>query len=479
MEHAQDFYIDGAWVSGEHGSLHAVIDPSTEEAVTHIRLGTAADVDRAVKAARAAFETYSQTTREQRLELLQAIGKVYKRRMKDVAAAISSEMGAPIDLANKAQAPSGIGHLYATIAVLKEYRFEELRGNTLIQREPFGVCAFITPWNWPINQIMCKVAPALAAGCTCVLKPSEMSPLNAILFAEILHEAGVPKGVFNLVHGDGLSVGDALVSHPDIDLVSFTGSTRAGVQIAKRAADTVKRVAQELGGKSPNLILQDADLEKAVTAGVLAILQNSGQSCNAPSRMFVHESQYEQAVQIARAAAESVRVGPASEPGVAMGPLSSRVQFDRVQGFINKGIEEGARVVTGGPGRPEGLTRGYFTRPTVFADVRPDMTISREEIFGPVLCMLSYHDEDEAVRMANDTPYGLSSYVSSGDLGHARQVAARLRAGMVHLNNAPLDPAAPFGGYKQSGNGREWGEFGFEEFLEIKAVMGYQPATPA
>jgi aldehyde dehydrogenase (NAD+) len=475
MEHTEDFYIDGAWVRSTSNKTHDVIDPSTEKVIATIRLGTAEDVDRAVKAARKAFETFSQTTREERVALLQSILKVYKQRIPDVAKAISSEMGAPIDLANGAQAPSGLGHLYAAIAVLKEYPFEELRGSTMITRESFGVCGFITPWNWPINQIMCKVAPAIAAGCTCVLKPSEIAPLNAILFAEILHEAGVPKGVFNLVHGDGPTVGEALVSHPEVDLVSFTGSTRAGVQVAKRAADTVKRVAQELGGKSANLILDDADIERSVKSGTLHMMQNSGQSCNAPSRMFVPRAHYEKAVEVAKKTAESVKVGPASETGVAMGPLSSKLQFDRVQGFIEKGVAEGARVVTGGPGRPEGLDKGYFARPTVFADVRPDMTISREEIFGPVLCMLPYDTEEEAIAMANDTQYGLSGYVSSKDLQRARRVASKLRTGMVHINGAALDPSAPFGGYKQSGNGREWGEAGFEEFLEIKAVMGYQP----
>ncbi len=475
MEHTEDFYIDGAWVRSASNKTHDVIDPSTEKVIATIRLGTAEDVDRAVMAARKAFATFSQTTREERIALLQSILKVYKQRMPDVAQAISSEMGAPIDLANGAQAPSGLGHLYAAIAVLKEYKFEELRGTTMISREPFGVCGFITPWNWPINQIMCKVAPALAAGCTCVLKPSEIAPLNAILFAEILHEAGVPKGVFNLVHGDGPTVGEALVSHPEVDLVSFTGSTRAGVQVAKRAADTVKRVAQELGGKSANIILADADIERSVKSGTLHMMQNSGQSCNAPSRMFVPRAQYDKAVEVAKATAESVKVGPASQAGVAMGPLSSKLQFERVQGFIRKGIEEGARVVTGGPGRPEGIDAGYFARPTVFADVRPDMTISREEIFGPVLSILPYDTEEEAIAMANDTPYGLSGYVSSKDLAHARRVASKLRTGMVHINGAALDPSAPFGGYKQSGNGREWGEAGFEEFLEIKAVMGYEP----
>jgi aldehyde dehydrogenase (NAD+) len=344
-------------------------------------------------------------------------------------------------------------------------------------KQPIGVCAAITPWNFPSAMILRKAGPALAAGCTMVLKPSEIAPLNAIVFAEILHEAGVPAGVFNLVNGDGPIVGQALASHPDVDMVSFTGSTRAGIQVAKLAADTVKRVQQELGGKSANLILPDADLEAAVTAGVLQLLQNGGQSCNAPSRMLVSADQYERAIAIAKTTAESVQVGDPAAAGTAMGPLSSRTQYERVQHYIRLGIEEGARLVAGGPGRPKGIEYGYYAQPTIFADVRPHMTIAREEIFGPVLCMLSYRSEEEAIRLANDTAYGLSGYVSSSDIGHARRVAAQLRTGMVHINNAALDAAAPFGGYKQSGNGREWGIDGFEAFFELKAVMGYQPTA--
>ena len=478
MSHHESFFIDGKWVSAAHGKAHRVINPSTEAPITEIRLGTAEDVDQAVMAARRAFASFSQTTREQRVDLLTRIIKVYKSRMGEIADAISQEMGAPIDLANAAQAPIGLGHLSSALAVLKTYAFEEQRGTTMILREPVGVCGFITPWNWPINQITCKVAPALAAGCTMVLKPSEMAPLNAILLTEILEEAGVPPGVFNLVHGDGPGVGEALVSHPEVDLVSFTGSTRAGVRVAQRAADTVKRVAQELGGKSANLILDDADVAKAVKAGVRQMLQNSGQSCNAPSRMLVPRAAYQEALTIARETAAKVRVGPASESGVHMGPLSSAVQFQRVQAFIEKGIAEGARVVIGGAGRPQGIDQGYFTQPTIFADVTPEMTVWQEEIFGPVLCIMAYDHEEDAVALANDTPYGLSGYVSSGSLERARGVASKLRTGMVHLNNAPLDPMAPFGGYKQSGNGREWGREGFEEFLESKAVMGYE-AAPA
>jgi aldehyde dehydrogenase (NAD+) len=468
-------FIDGHWVA-THGGQASVVDPSTETPIATLRLADANDVDAAVRAARRAFESYSRSTREERIALLQSIIKVYKRRLGDIASAISREMGAPMTLASKLQAPAGLGHLYTALAVLKDFRFEKERGSSMIVREPIGVCALITPWNWPVNQIACKVAPALATGCTMVLKPSEIAPLNAIVFAEILEEAGVPKGVFNLVQGDGPTVGEALVTHPEVDMVSFTGSTRAGTRIASLAAASVKRVAQELGGKSPNLILDDADLPAAVTAGVRQLLQNSGQSCNAPSRMFVPASRYAEALEIARTAAEAFRVGPPADAAVQMGPLSSGIQFERVQAYIAKGIAEGARVVTGGPGRPDGLDRGFYARPTVFADVKPDMAICREEIFGPVLCVLPYADEEDAIRMANDTPYGLSGYVSSSDLDRARRVAARLRTGMVHLNNAPLDPAAPFGGYKQSGNGREWGEEGFEDFLETKAVMGWRSA---
>jgi aldehyde dehydrogenase (NAD+) len=471
MKDCLNFYIDGAWVKPTQPKTIDVINPATEEPIGRISLGSAADVDKAVAAARKAFETFSQTSPAERAALLERIIGAYQMRLGDIAETISLEMGAPAWLANAAQAPSGLAHFMQTLEVLKSYAFVENRGTTKILREPVGVCGFITPWNWPINQIACKVAPALAAGCTMVLKPSEVAPLNAIIFAEIMHEAGVPAGVFNLVNGDGPTVGAAIASHPGIDMVSFTGSTRAGTQVAKNAADTVKRVAQELGGKSANIILDDADLKHAVEGGVRSCFTNSGQSCNAPTRMLVPRAKHAEAVAIAKAAAEATKVGdPSGE--VAIGPVVSEVQFNKIQGLIEKGIKEGAELVTGGPKRPDDLKRGYFVRPTVFANVRNDMTIAREEIFGPVLCILPYDSEEDAVRIANDTPYGLSGYVSSGDSARALRVASRLRTGNVHLNGAGPDFGAPFGGYKQSGNGREWGAFGFEEFLEVKAVMG-------
>ncbi|MFZ2872432.1 aldehyde dehydrogenase family protein [Zavarzinia sp.] len=470
------FYIDGAWVDPVEPRVLDVINPATEEAFARISLGSAADVDRAAKAARAAFEGYSQTTREERIALLERILGAYQARYADFVEAISTEMGAPVFLSKAAQAATGVAHLAKMIEVLKDFEFEEVRGTTAISKEPVGVCGFITPWNWPINQIVCKVAPALAAGCTIVLKPSEIAPVNAMIFAEVLHEAGVPAGVFNLVNGDGPGVGQPLSSHPDIDMVSFTGSTRAGVLVAKAAADTVKRVHQELGGKSANIILRDADLQAAVSGGVRGVMTNSGQSCNAPTRMFVPREKQGEAVEIAKATAEQIKVGNPFDKGVTMGPVVSDVHFRKIQGLIAKGIEEGATLVTGGPGLPEGLNKGYFVRPTVFADVTNNMTIAREEIFGPVLAILPYDAEEDAIRMANDTVYGLSGYVQSGDIEHARKVASRLRTGNVHLNGAGPDFAAPFGGFKQSGNGREWGEFGLEEFLEIKAVLGWQAA---
>jgi aldehyde dehydrogenase (NAD+) len=467
------FYIGGRWVEPSEPRAFDVVNPATEEVVGRIALGSAKDVDLAVAAAREAFESYSRTTREERLALLERIATAYQARYEEIAKTISLEMGAPLWLARAAQAATGIMHLRTTIEVLKGYVFEEQRGTTLIVREPVGVCGFITPWNWPVNQIMCKVAPALAAGCTMVLKPTEIAPLNAMILAEVLHEAGVPAGVFNLVNGDGPGVGQAIAAHPGIDMVSFTGSTRAGIQVAKAAADTVKRVAQELGGKSANIILGDADFAKAVGGGVTGCFLNSGQSCNAPTRMLVPAERHAEALAIAKAVAEGVKVGDPTKEGITLGPVVSEAQWKKIQGLIQKGIEEGATLVAGGPGRPEGLAKGWYVRPTVFGDVRPDMTIAREEIFGPVLSILPYRDEEEAIRIANDTPYGLSGYVSSGDLAHAQRVAARLRTGNVHLNGAGLDPAAPFGGYKQSGNGREWGEYGLEEFLEVKAVMGF------
>jgi aldehyde dehydrogenase (NAD+) len=467
------FYINGEWVAPVEPRVFAVINPATEEKVAEISLGSARDVERAVAAAKAAFPGFARTSKEERLALLQRIVDAYKARADELAQTITKEMGAPAWLASRAQAAVGMAHLMQMLAVLKEFSFERVLGKTLIAREPVGVCGLITPWNWPMNQIACKVVPALAAGCTMVLKPSEYTPLDAILFAEILHSAGVPKGVFNLVNGDGPTVGQALASHPDIDMVSFTGSTRGGIAVAKAAADTVKRVHQELGGKSANIVLPDADLQKAVAGGVQACFLNSGQSCDAPTRMFVHRPQHDQAAAIAKAAAEATKAGDPNTKGTSIGPVVNEAQFRKIQKLIETGIAEGATLVTGGPGRPDGINRGYYVRPTVFANVKPEMTIAREEIFGPVLSILPYDSEEQAVRMANDTVYGLSGYVQSGDLEHARRVAARLRTGQVRLNGAGPDFAAPFGGYKQSGNGREWGEFGLHEFLETKAIIGY------
>jgi aldehyde dehydrogenase (NAD+) len=480
MQERLQFYIDGKWVNPTTQRTIDVINPANEEPFARVSLGSKADVDKAVAAARRAFETYSRTTREERIALLEKIVAAYKGKYQAIAETISQEMGAPLWLAKAAQAATGLGHLTEAVKILKDFAFEEMHGTTAIVKEPVGVCGFITPWNWPINQIVCKVAPALAAGCTIVLKPSEVAPMNAMLFADVLHEAGVPPGVFNLVNGDGDGVGAALSAHPGIDMVSFTGSTRAGIAVAKAAADTVKRVAQELGGKSANIVLDDADLTKAVSTGVMSMMLNSGQSCNAPSRMFVPRTKNDAAIAIAKAAAEKVKViDPATTdagPGT-IGPVVSAVQFNKIQALIQKGIEEGATLVTGGPGRPENMNRGYYVRPTVFANVTNDMTIAREEIFGPVLTMLAYDSEDDAVAQANDTAYGLSGYVQSGNIDHARKVASRLRTGNVHLNGAGPDFGAPFGGYKQSGNGREWGEHGFEEFLETKAVMGWTPKS--
>ena len=470
------FYIDGRWVDPAEARPFPVIDPATEEPIAQIALGSAKDVDLAVAAARRAFDSFSRTSREERLALLRKIAASYQKRYADVAKTISQEMGAPFWLSNAAQAATGLGHLNEAIKILESYQFEDLRGTTMIRREPIGVCGFITPWNWPVNQIMCKVAPALAAGCTMVLKPTEVAPLNALIIAEIFQDAGVPAGVFNLVNGDGPTVGQAIASHPGVDMVSFTGSTRAGILVAKAAADTVKRVTQELGGKSANVILDDADLNVAVGGGMMGCAMNSGQSCNAPTRMLVPASLHDQAVAIARGVAEGIMVGPPFAEGTRIGPVVSEAQWQKIQRLIQAGIDEGATLVTGGPGRPAGLERGYYVRPTVFANVRNDMTIAREEIFGPVLSILPYRDEEDAVAIANDTAYGLAGYVSSKNLERARRVACRLRAGQINLNGASPDFTAPFGGYKQSGNGREWGVFGFEEFLEVKAITGWNAA---
>jgi len=473
MKDCRRFYIDGKWVDPTRTNDLEVINPANEEPIATISLGSTADVDRAVEAAKRAFESYSETTVQERLALLTRIVEVYKSRTEEMAQTISQEMGAPISLSRAAQAPAGLAHLLEIIKVLTHFKFEELHDSTLMRKEPIGVCGLITPWNWPMNQIVCKVAPALAAGCTMVLKPSELAPLSAYLFTQILHKAGLPPGVFNLINGDGPTVGAAISSHPDIAMVSFTGSTKAGVAVASAAAPTVKRVTQELGGKSANLILDDADLVNAVEEGVRACFRNSGQSCNAPARMLVPSPKMAEAVKAAQRAADASKVGDPFIEGTHLGPLVSKVQFEKVQCLICKGIEEGATLVSGGPGRPDGLVKGYFVKPTVFADVRNNMAIAREEIFGPVLCIIPYESEDDAVQIANDTPYGLSGFVTSGDTERARRVAKRIRAGNVHINSARIDFEGCFGGYKQSGNGREWGEAGLEEFLELKAVFGY------
>ena len=477
MREYLDFYIDGRWVGPVRPNPFDVENPATERVAGTISLGSAADVDVAVAAARRAFADWSQTSREQRLELLEAIITEYRRRASDLADAVTEEIGAPPALAAGPQVGLGLAHLATAIDALKNFAFSEQHGATLLAREPIGVCGLITPWNWPLNQIAVKVYPALATGCTMVLKPSEVAPFSAYVFAEILDAAGVPAGVFNLVNGDGPGVGTALAGHPDIDMVSFTGSTRAGVEVAKIAAPTVKRVTQELGGKSPNIVLDDAGFADGVRAGVANMMPNSGQSCNAPSRMLVPNSRMDEAVAIARETAGQVRVGHPDDKA-AIGPVASKAQFEKVQRLIQTGIDEGATVVTGGPGRPDGLDTGYYVRPTVFAGVTNDMTIAREEIFGPVLCMLGYDGLDHAVAIANDTDYGLAGYVSGADLDTARAVARRIRAGWVTINHA-FDMNAPFGGYKRSGNGREWSSFGFHEYLEVKSILGYAPDEAA
>jgi aldehyde dehydrogenase (NAD+) len=483
MKDCRKFFIDGKWVvpAGPVRELE-VVNPASEERIAVISLGGPADVELAVAAASRAFLSYGESTVPERLLLLRRIIEVYQAKMELMAATISEEMGAPAWLAKAAQAPAGLAHFVEIVKVLERFEFERLQGTTLMRKEPVGVCGLITPWNWPMNQIGCKVAPALAAGCTVVLKPSEIAPLSAYLFAQILEEAGVPAGVFNLVNGDGPTVGAALAGHKDLAMVSFTGSTRAGVAVAMAAAPTVKRVTQELGGKSANIILEDADVAAAVKEGVQACFRNTGQSCDAPTRMLVPESRMQEAVEAAReaaeatrVAAEATRVAEASAKG-SIGPLSNAVQFEKVQRMIATGVAEGAKLVTGGVGRPAGVAKGYFVRPTVFAEVRNDMTIAREEIFGPVLSIIGYKDEEDAVRIANDTVYGLSGYVTSGNVGRARGVARRIRAGNVHVNGARIDFAGCFGGYKQSGNGREWGAAGLEEFLELKAIFGWEAA---
>ncbi|CAI8858002.1 aldehyde dehydrogenase family protein [Pseudomonas sp. IT-P176] len=472
MSDSFEFYIDGAWVRPHGETVETVVNPSTEQAVARIILGDAQDVDRAVSAARQAFPTFAASSLQARIDLLQRIIEGYQRHSEALIEAVHLEMGAPLSLARSAHVPAGLGHLTQALQVLREYRFERRLGNTLVVREPIGVCALITPWNWPLNQLTCKLAPALAVGCTVVLKPSERAPLSALILAQILHEAGVPKGVFNLVNGDGPGVGTALARHADVDMVSFTGSTGAGIAVAKAAADTVKRVSQELGGKSANILLDDAVLPDAVRHGVLGCIRNSGQSCNAPTRLLVPRAQQQAVIDIARDVLAQVCFDD-SNPASAIGPVANAVQFERVQAMIAQAMTDGSRLVAGGLGRPQGVQRGYYVQPTIFADVTADMRVAREEIFGPVLAIMPYDSEAEAIAIANDSLYGLSGYVTSTSLDRSRAVARQLRTGMVHINGARADQAAPFGGYKQSGNGREWGEQGFDEYLESKSMFGY------
>jgi aldehyde dehydrogenase (NAD+) len=467
------FYIDGAWVDPAAPSTLGIVNPATEEIFAQISLGSRPDVDRAAKAARRAFATYSEASVEDRLSWLQKIIEGFRARLPELARTMTSEMGAPITFATQRQATVALFHFEEAARVLANYKFEERVGSGIIRREPIGVCGLITPWNWPLNQVASKVAPALATGCTVVLKPSEIAPLSSMLLAEIVDDAGLPAGVFNLINGDGPTVGEAIAAHPEIDMVSFTGSTTAGVRVAKLAADTVKRVAQELGGKSANIILADADLKAAVIQGVHACYTNAGQNCQSPTRMLIPRGQRDAAFEAAREAVDTIRLGDPLDPASTMGPLVSQAQFEKVQGLIQSGVDEGATLVAGGTGRPAEVNRGYYVRPTVFGDVTPQMKIAREEIFGPVLSIMSYDTEDEAIEIANDTPFGLVGFVQSSDLDRARIVANRIRAGRVYLNGAPFDRSLPFGGYKQSGNGREFGVFGFEEYLEVKAILGY------
>ena len=471
-------YIAGKWVAplSSKATLDA-INPATEEVCATIALCGPDDVDQAVAAARAAFDGYASTSLEARIALTEKLIAVFERRYDEMVAAISTEMGAPYDLSFNSQAECGPGHLKETIKAARAMAWDSPIGSTGdLTYEAVGVCVLITPWNWPMNQLAAKVGPALIAGCTMVLKPSEVSPLSAQLFTEFIDEAGFPTGVFNMVHGTGAMIGEALTGHPDVDMVSFTGSTRAGIQIAKSAAETVKRVSQELGGKSANIVFADSGLEAAVTRGVLHCFGNTGQSCNAPTRMLVEASVYDEAVAIAAKVAQSVTLGDPMDKGPHLGPVVSKAQFDKIQGLIQVGIDEGARVVAGGVGRADGFDRGYYVKPTVFAGVHNDMTIAREEIFGPVLVMIPFTDEADAVRIANDTPYGLAGYIQSGDLERARRVARKVRAGSVYLNGNGQDYCSPFGGYKQSGNGREWGAFGLHDFLEVKVINGFYPA---
>lgn len=476
MRECLKFYIDGQWVEPAGTGIHTVVDPTTEAPSGRVAMGNEVDVDRAVQAARRAFDAYAATSREERIALLERVAARFEARKPDLCEAVVAELGCPTWLAEQAQVPLPGTHIQVAIDTLREYAFETRRGITLVRKQPIGVCGLITPWNWPVSLVVTKLVPALAVGCTVVLKPSEFAPYSAQVLAEILHEAEVPAGVFNMVFGDGPVVGAALSSHPEVDAVSITGSTRAGVEVARNAAPTVKRVHQELGGKSPNVLLDDAEFEKAVAAGVRYIFLNSGQTCSAPSRMLVPRERMDEAVSIAVATAESLAVG-APDSGAFVGPLVNAAQWEKVQGLIESGIREGARLVFGGTGKPPGLEQGYYCKPTIFADVDGSMTIAKEEIFGPVLAIMPYDGEDDAVRIANDTPYGLAAYVHSANLERARRVGARIRAGQINLNGDLdlLDPHSPFGGCKMSGNGREWGAYGFDAFLDEIAYVGYAP----
>ncbi|GAA0727356.1 aldehyde dehydrogenase family protein [Sphingomonas japonica] len=464
-------YIDGAWIDSEGGTRHAVIDPATEQPCSEITLGTAADVDKAVAAARRAFDSFGQTSVDERVALLERVLAEYKNRAADIAQAIAQEMGCPIGMAKTAQFGSGIGHLMAAIAALKAFEFEEVINQSQVVHEPIGVVALITPWNWPMNQILAKVAPALAAGNAMILKPSEEAPGCAAIFAEVMDAAGVPPGVFNLVNGDGPGVGTALARHPGIDMVSFTGSTRAGIMVAKNAADTVKRVHQELGGKSPSVVLDSADFVKAIPGTLMAVLMNSGQSCIAPTRLLVPQARMDEAVAIAKQVVGATQTGDPMTEGRHIGPVVNKAQWDKIQGLITTAMSEGATLDVGGPGRPDGVESGWFVKPTLFSNVTNTMTIAREEVFGPVITIIGYDDEADAIRIANDTDYGLSAVVF-GAPDDARRVAAKLRAGMVYINGGNPDPMVPFGGYKQSGNGREYGKYGLAEFMEVKSLVG-------
>ncbi len=477
LTHKTDFYIDGAWRAPSAEVRHIeVVNPADEKPYAVISAGSPADIDLAVAAARRAFPAWSEMPAEKRIDFIRRIAEIYESRLDEMARTISAEMGAPIKLARESQAAAGLSHTKAFIAAFENFEFEEILSpnhpNQTVVYEPIGVCGLITPWNWPMNQIALKVIPALAVGCTVVLKPSEIAPMSAMLFAEFVDQAGLPKGVFNLVNGEGPVAGEALSQHPDVDMMSFTGSTRAGTAVSRAAAATVKRVALELGGKSPNIVFADCDLGNAIPRSVAHCFENTGQSCNAPTRMLVERSVYDRAVELARKTAEATKVDDPAKEGDHIGPLSSSIQFEKVQKLIEKGIGEGARLVAGGPGRPEGITEGDFVKPTVFADVNNGMTIAREEIFGPVLAMIPFDTEEEAVAIANDTPYGLAAYIQTGSPERARRVARKLRAGMVQVNGTPRAPGSPFGGYKQSGNGREGGKWGLEDFMEVKLISG-------